>query len=152
MTRLAASTPATTQRLSAAARNSPKRRDEPAAPHPYAAGLSLAVCGAGMGATMALGPSLRQAIVPARLMGRVASTSRMLAMCAAPVGAFLGGWLATTYDIRTPLYAAAAFLLAMTAVTASMTSNRRVEAALRAADPDHPAPKDSVQETAADVV
>lgn len=104
-----------------------------AAPNPYAAGLSLAVCGAGMGATMVLGPSLRQAIVPARLMGRVASTSRMLAMCAAPVGAFLGGWLATTYDIRTPLYAAAALLLAMTAVTASMTSNRRVEAALRAA-------------------
>lgn len=59
-----------------------------------------------MGATMVLAPSLRQAIVPAHLMGRVASTSRMLAMCAAPVGAFLGGWLATTYDIRTPLYAA----------------------------------------------
>lgn len=40
-------------------------------------------------------------------MGRVAATSRMLAMCAAPIGAFLGGWLATTYDIRTLLYAAA---------------------------------------------
>ncbi|MGW4054853.1 MFS transporter [Streptomyces sp. NPDC004779] len=104
-----------------------------AAPNPYAAGLALAVCGAGMGATMVLGPSLRQAIVPAHLMGRVASTSRMLAMCAAPLGAFLGGWLATTHDIRTPLYAAGGLLLAMTAVTASMTSNRRVEAALRTA-------------------
>lgn len=88
-----------------------------------------------MGATMVLAPSLRQSIVPAHLMGRVASTSRMLAMCAAPVGAFLGGWLATAHDIRTPLYAAAGLLLAMTAVTASMTSNRRVEAALRAAAP-----------------
>lgn len=77
-----------------------------AAPNPYVAGLALAVCGAGMGATMVLGPSLRQAIVPAHLMGRVASTSRMLAMCAAPFGAFLGGWLATTYDVRTPLYTA----------------------------------------------
>ncbi|MEW2143290.1 MFS transporter [Micromonospora vinacea] len=101
-----------------------------AAPDPYVAGLALAVCGAGMGATMVLGPSLRQAIVPAHLMGRVAATSRMLAMCAAPFGAFLGGWLATAYDIRTPLYAAAGLLLAMTAVTASMTSNRRVETAL----------------------
>lgn len=45
------------------------------APNPYAAGLALAVCGAGTGATMVLGPSLRQAIVPAHLMGRVASTS-----------------------------------------------------------------------------
>lgn len=105
---------------------------------------------------MVLAPSLRQAIVPAHLMGRVASTSRMLAMCAAPIGAFLGGWLATTYDIRTPLYAAAALLLTMTAVTASMTSNRRVEAALGAAAAagrrDHPAPKDPAQESAPDLL
>ncbi|MEU9125117.1 MFS transporter [Streptomyces sp. NPDC048506] len=123
-----------------------------AAPNPYVAGLALAVCGAGMGATMVLGPSLRQAIVPAHLMGRVASTSRMFAMCAAPFGAFLGGWLATTYDVRTPLYAAAGLLLTMTTVTATMTSNRRVEAALRAADPaddpDHPESQDPVQERA----
>jgi hypothetical protein len=63
----------------------------------------------------------------------------MLALCAAPFGAFLGGWLATTYDLRTPLYAAAGLLLAMTAVTATMTSNRRVETALcAAATADHP--------------
>lgn len=103
------------------------------AQNPYVAGFALAVCGAGMGATMVLAPSLRQAIVPAHLMGRVASTSRMLAMCAAPFGAFFGGWLATAYDVRTPLYAASGLLLAMTAVTATMTSNRRVEAALRGA-------------------
>ncbi|MEU1895948.1 MFS transporter [Streptomyces pristinaespiralis] len=118
-----------------------------AARNAYVAGLALAVCGAGMGATMVLGPSLRQAIVPAHLMGRVASTSRMPAMCAAPVGAFLGGWPATTYDIRTPLFFAAGLLLAMTAITASMTSNRRVEAALRAAAPagrpDHRVSKES---------
>ncbi|KAB2971066.1 MFS transporter [Streptomyces sp. SS1-1] len=107
-----------------------------AAPNAYVAGLALAVCGVGMGATMVLGPSLRQAIVPAHLMGRVASTSRMLAMCAAPVGAVVGGWLATAYDVRAPLYAAGALLLSMTAVTASMTTNRRVEAALRAVAPN----------------
>ncbi|WP_431039254.1 MFS transporter [Streptomyces sp. P6-2-1] len=104
-----------------------------AAPNPYAAGPALAVCGAAMGATMVLGPSLRQAIVPAHLMGRVTSTSRMLAMCAAPLGAFLGGWLATAYDVRTPVYAAGGLLLVTTAVTATMTSNRRVDAARRAA-------------------
>lgn len=123
---------------------------------PYVAGLSLAVCGAGMGATMVLAPSLRQAIVPGHLMGRVASTSRMLAMCAAPGGAFLGGWLATAYDIRTPLYASAVLLLTMTAVTASMTSNRRVEAARRAAaepePPDRPQDGSAVRATAADAV
>ncbi|MEU2952070.1 MFS transporter [Streptomyces xanthochromogenes] len=121
-----------------------------AAPNPYVAGLALATCGAGMGATMVLGPSLRQAIVPAHLMGRVASTSRMLAMCAAPFGAFLGGWLAGAYDIRTPLYVAAGLLLTMTAVTATMTSNRQVEAALRAAasaaDADDPETRGPVRE------
>ncbi|VXC27152.1 MFS transporter [Aeromicrobium sp. 9AM] len=123
------------------------------APNPYVAGLALAVCGAGMGATMVLGPSLRQAIVPAHLMGRVASTSRMLAMCAAPFGAFLGGWLASAYGIRTPLYAAAGLLLTMTAVTSTMTNNRRVEAALRAAaagtdGPGHLDSRSPVQEGA----
>ncbi|WP_369185268.1 MFS transporter [Streptomyces sp. Y1] len=111
-----------------------------AAPNAYVAGLALAACGVGMGATMVLSPSLRQAIVPAELMGRVTSTSRMLAMCAAPLGAVLGGWLAATHDVRTPLYTAAGLLLAMTAVTSTMTTNRRVEAALRAAAPaDAPA-------------
>jgi MFS family permease len=127
-----------------------------AAPNPYMAGLALAACGAGMGATMVLGPSLRQAIVPAHLMGRVASTSRMLAMCAAPLGALLGGWLAATYDLRAPLYAAAGLLLAMTAVTATMTSNRRVEAALRdaasAGGPGHLEAEDPARERAPELL
>jgi hypothetical protein len=67
----------------------------------------------------------------------------MLAMCAAPFGAFLGGWLATTYDVRTPLYAAAGLLLAMTVVTSTMTSNRRVEAALRGSSGRESSAKDS---------
>ncbi|AEV85216.1 leucine dehydrogenase [Actinoplanes sp. SE50] len=104
-----------------------------AAPNPYAAGLALAVCGAGMGATMVLAPSLRQSIVPGHLLGRVTATSRMLAMCAAPLGAFLGGWLAAAFDVRTPLYVGGGLLLSMTLVTATMTGNRRVAAALRAA-------------------
>jgi MFS family permease len=127
-----------------------------AAPNPYAAGVALAVCGAGMGATMVLAPSLRQAIVPAHLMGRVTSTSRMLAMCAAPFGAFLGGWLASTFDVRTPLYAAAGLLLTMTAVTTTMTNNRRVEAALRgvasASGPARPEPGDPVPQRAAELL
>jgi MFS family permease len=127
-----------------------------AAPNPYVAGVALAVCGAGMGATMVLAPSLRQAIVPGHLMGRVTSTSRMLAMCAAPFGAFLGGWLASTFDVRTPLYAAAGLLLTMTAVTATMTSNRRVEAALRGVastgGPARPESGDPVRQGAAELL
>lgn len=79
----------------------------------------------------------------------------MLAMCAAPLGAFLGNWLAGAHGIRTPLYAAADLLLAMTAVTASMTSNRRAEAALRAAAPaggaERPASGEAARESTSDV-
>jgi MFS family permease len=127
-----------------------------AAPNPYAAGVALAACGAGMGATMVLAPSLRQAIVPAHLLGRVTSTSRMLGMCAAPFGAFLGGWLASTFDVRTPLYTAAGLLLTMTAVTTTMTNNRRVEAALRGIastdGPARPEAGDPVRQAAAEVL
>jgi MFS family permease len=108
------------------------------APNPYVAGLALAVCGAGMGSTMVLAPSLRQSIVAPHLMGRVTSTSRMLSMCAAPFGAFLGGWLAAAFDVRTPIFVAAGLLLTMTAVTATMTTNRRVEAALLRAAAETP--------------
>ena len=80
----------------------------------------------------------------------------MLAMCAAPFGAFLGGWLATTYDLRAPLYAAAGLLLTLTAITATMTSNRRVEAALRdaapAGGPGHVESEDPVRERAPGLV
>ena len=46
--------------------------------------------------------------------------------------------MAATSDVRTPLYTAAGLLLTMTAVTATMTNNRRVEAALRGAASPQP--------------
>ncbi|GAA3112417.1 hypothetical protein GCM10017687_26620 [Streptomyces echinatus] len=73
----------------------------------YGLGLFLTAEATGGLLGAGIASSLRQAIVPAHLMGRVASTSRMPAVCAAPIGAFLGGRPATTYDIRTLLYAAA---------------------------------------------
>ncbi|GAA1721395.1 MFS transporter [Nonomuraea bangladeshensis] len=80
----------------------------------------------------------------AAFLGRRLGTGTALTCTATIEG--LGGWLATTYDLRTPLYAAAGLLLAMTAVTATMTSNGRVEAALRAARP--PAGQDPAGELA----
>jgi MFS family permease len=90
----------------------------------------FALCGCGMATTMVLGWSLRQAIVPGRLMGRVAAASRLVALSAGPLGALLGGWLASAAGLRTPYFAAAAVLLTMTVVTMSMTSNAKVKAAL----------------------
>ncbi|MEU6852985.1 MFS transporter [Actinacidiphila alni] len=99
------------------------------------AGCCLAVLGAAMGATMVLGATVRQSIVPAELMGRVTAVTRLLAVSAAPLGALLGGFLASSYGLRAPFLVGSALLMAMTFVTASLTTNHRVEEALAAARP-----------------
>jgi MFS family permease len=99
-------------------------------PNAVVAGLALAVLGAAMSITMVIGATLRQAIVPPELTGRVTAVTRLLAVSAAPLGAVLGGWLAGAEGLRAPFLAGSGLLLAMTAVTATLTTDRRVEAAL----------------------
>ena len=99
-------------------------------PNAWTAGIGEAVLGAAMGATMGLGPAVRQAIVPDHLMGRVAATARLIALCAGPVGALFGGWLAHVAGLRAPFIVGSAILAAMTVVAARLTSNKRIEAAL----------------------
>ncbi|WP_406635706.1 MFS transporter [Amycolatopsis sp. WGS_07] len=100
------------------------------AQNPWLAGAMFALCGCAMATTMVLGSSLRQVVVPARLMGRVAAASRLVSASAAPAGAVLGGWLAATAGVRVPYVAASVVLVSMTVVTMSMTSNKRIEEAL----------------------
>jgi len=97
---------------------------------PLWAGISLATTGAGMTATMVLGPSVRQTIVPDHLIGRVSAASRLIAVIGGPLGAILGGVLATLTGLRSPFIFGAILLAAMTLMTAKLTSNSRIEAAL----------------------
>jgi MFS family permease len=99
-------------------------------PDAVVAGLLLAVLGGAMAATMVLGATVRQSVVPAELLGRVTAVTRLLAVSAAPLGALLGGWLATTAGLRAPFVFGSGLLLVMTVVTATLTTNRRVEEAL----------------------
>jgi MFS family permease len=62
--------------------------------------------------------SLRQAITPDHLLGRVVATFRMVGIGAAPVGALLGGVLTQLTDIRTTNAVAAAIMLASVALLA----------------------------------
>ncbi|MBC3839229.1 MFS transporter [Streptacidiphilus sp. 4-A2] len=96
----------------------------------YFAGAGFAALGAAMGATMTLGPSVRQAIVPDELMGRVTAASRLIALSAGPIGALWGGWLAHLAGLRAPFLAGAGVLVLMAALAARMTSNKRIDAAL----------------------
>jgi MFS family permease len=86
-----------------------------------------------MATTMVLGPSVRQAIVPDELMGRVGAIARILAFSAGPAGAVLGGWLAHVAGLRAPFLFGAAVLGTMVIVATRLTSNQRIAAALAAA-------------------
>ena len=103
----------------------------------YFAGAGFAVLGASMAATMTLGPSVRQAIVPDELMGRVGAASRLTAYSAGPIGALFGGWLAHLAGLRAPFLAGAGILVLMACLAARTTGNRRIDAALAEAARTH---------------
>jgi MFS family permease len=58
-----------------------------------------------------VGVSLRQAIVPDPLMGRVVSAFRMLSYGVVPVGAIMGGAVARTLGLRAPFLLGTAVLV-----------------------------------------
>ncbi len=96
----------------------------------FAACAFFAVTGAGMGATMVLGPSIRQAIVPNEMAGRVGAAGRLVSLCTFPTGAVLGGWIAEPAGLRAPFVIAACILAATSLLVGTMTNNRKIEAAL----------------------
>lgn len=57
------------------------------------------------------GPSLRQALTPHHLLGRVNATYRFAAWGTSPLGAILGGLLAQAFDARTALLVTGAWTL-----------------------------------------
>jgi MFS family permease len=64
--------------------------------------------------------TLRQRIVPAELLGRVTAVYRMVAFCAAPLGAVGAGFLAHRTDLRTPYLVMGLLQLAATALSAPL--------------------------------
>lgn len=80
----------------------------------WLAGGALAVSGGSIAVYNVLGQSLRQAVTPSHILGRVISAFRMVALGAIPIGAVLGGLLARV-DIAAP-YAAGAGLLLLTTI------------------------------------
>ncbi|HET9495271.1 MAG TPA: MFS transporter [Chloroflexia bacterium] len=63
---------------------------------PWAPGLGFGIVAACDTAWVVLSTSVRQELIPAHLMGRVLSFSRLLSTAAMPVGAVLGGYLMGT--------------------------------------------------------
>jgi MFS family permease len=93
-------------------------------------GASFILFGAGFGATMVLVPSVRGAIVPDELMGRVGAAGRLISWGTYPLGAVLGGWIAEAVGLRAPFVICGALLACTSLVVGTMTNNRIVEARL----------------------
>jgi hypothetical protein len=76
---------------------------------PWAPGVGFGIVAACDTAWVVLSTSVRQELIPAHLMGRVLSFSRLLSTAAIPVGAILGGYLMTVSDPALVFLMAAAF-------------------------------------------
>lgn len=103
------------------------------------AGATASIVGAGIGLAAeaiavavgnVVGLSLRQAIVPAHMLGRVGNAARMCIFGAIPLGAAIGGFVARHSSLRTPLILACGLQVLLVAV-----AGRRLCAAIRDVEP-----------------
>ncbi len=78
---------------------------------PWTAGAALAIAGATSTLVTVAVVSERQSTVPDELLGRVTSAFRLIGNGFAPLGGVAGGLLAAAVNLRTPMLAAAAFLV-----------------------------------------
>jgi predicted MFS family arabinose efflux permease len=93
----------------------------------WVAGPLLAVIGAAQTMTTVTNVGLRQVLAPADLLNRVTAAFRTLVNSASPVGAVLGGLIASAYGLRAPLLVAGAVLLLVAVLAAPALWPRRTD-------------------------
>jgi hypothetical protein len=77
--------------------------------------------------------SLRQALIPDQLLGRVNSVVRLVSWGVIPLGAGLGGFLGSTFGLATPFWVAGAVVIALGFVVLPYVNNSAVQLARSAA-------------------
>jgi MFS family permease len=95
----------------------------------WVAAAMMMVTGALMTAEKVVVSTLRQQIVPDELLGRVLSSSRLVVMIGGPVGAALGGVLATLFAVQVSYIAAGGFLILVALVFYPVLNNRALASA-----------------------
>ncbi len=93
---------------------------------PWVAAPFLAVYGAGITSWNVVSVTLRQSLTPNELRGRVAGAARLLAWGAQPIGAAMGGVVASVAGLRAPYFVAAVAWAAMIALTLPIVNNRNI--------------------------
>lgn len=102
--------------------------------NPYVVGAMFAIEGFVSVVWNVITVSLRQAIIPDRLLGRVNSVYRLFGWGSMPIGAALGGFLGTVFGLRAPYFVMAAVLAVMAIVTIPFVNNKTIAAARAAAE------------------
>jgi hypothetical protein len=102
---------------------------------PWPAGAAYAATGFVWGVWNVTLLSLRQAIVPDRLMGRVVGAIRLIGFGSIPVGALLGGVVARQLGLRAPFLLGAAVLALAALAAAPVVTTAAVESARVGASP-----------------
>ena len=95
----------------------------------WAAGALLVAISTALSVFNVIGVSLRQGIVPDRLVGRVVAAYRTVGYGAIPAGALLGGILARTLGLRAPYLAGAAVIATAALLALPVINDRAVRAA-----------------------
>jgi MFS family permease len=94
----------------------------------WLAGAALALVGAATAIYNVLVQSLRQAAVPAHLLGRAISAFRLIGLGTIPIGVVLGGLLARI-DLRVPFLVGAAVMALSLVVVVRVVTNQSIAAA-----------------------
>ena len=102
-------------------------------PHPLLFATLLFLMTAAAAAVIIVLTALRQTIVPGRMLGRMVATTRVFGYGALPVGALFGGWLATTFDLRTPFVLGGIVILLAGLLIGRWLTPHAIEAARAAA-------------------
>lgn len=97
-------------------------------------GAMAALSGVGTVVWNVITVSLRQAIIPDELLGRVNSVYRFLGWGAMPLGAVLGGVIASLYGLRAPFIVAGTAQLLALPLLARAVTRTAIEAARAAGD------------------
>lgn len=97
--------------------------------NPWLAGLMMAMFGFLIVGWNVVSVSLRQTLTPDALRGRVSSAARMVSWGAQPLGAIVGGLIASSFGLQAPFFVAAAAWLIMAFVTAPIVNNRTIREA-----------------------
>ncbi|MDQ4064642.1 MAG: MFS transporter [Actinomycetota bacterium] len=100
---------------------------------PYVVGAMFALEGFVTVVWNVITVSMRQSIIPDRLLGRVNSVYRLFGWGSMPLGAALGGFLGSVWGLRSPYFVAAAVVTAMGLIALPRVNNRTIAEARAAA-------------------